>query len=100
MNGYELMSQSYKKLAQEGKIPKEDAEKEIRIYDFLATCSKDDLNRMVDSSAFNDIIRGYITLAVNNSDISKESRNKILAQLRYLFDWNNAEDALKAYLNN
>lgn len=42
MNGYTLMAESYKKLMNEGKIEKEVAEKEIRIYEFLATCDDDD----------------------------------------------------------
>ena len=60
------MADSYKKLVEQGKINKEEAEKEIRIYEFLATCDTDDFCIMVDSSAFNDIIRGFIKMAVKN----------------------------------
>ena len=55
MNGYEMMADSYRQLVKQGKIDKETADKEIRIYDFLATCDTEDICRMVDSSAFNDI---------------------------------------------
>lgn len=59
MNGYEMMADSYRQLVKQGKIDKETADRGIRVYDFLATCDSDDLCRMVDSSAFNDIIRAY-----------------------------------------
>ena len=69
MNGFAMMSDSYRKLIEQGKIEKEIAEKEIRIYDFLATCTVDDFCRMIDSSAFNDIIRAFVKMAVLNSEI-------------------------------
>ena len=64
MNGYTLMADSYRKLMSEGKIDKDTAEKEIRIYEFLGSCDETDLCRMVDSSAFNDIIRAFLNMAV------------------------------------
>lgn len=39
MNGFLVMAESYKKLMEQGKI-----EKEMRIYEFLATCDSDDLH--------------------------------------------------------
>ena len=41
----------------------------IRIYEFLASCDETDLCRMVDSSAFNDVIRAFLNMAVLNADI-------------------------------
>ena len=41
MNGFLIMAESYKKLMEQGKI-----EKEMRIYEFLATCDSDDLHRV------------------------------------------------------
>lgn len=41
MNGFLVMAESYKKLMEQGKI-----EKEMRIYEFLATCDSDDLHRV------------------------------------------------------
>ena len=94
MNGYEMMADSYRQLMKQGRIEKETADKEIRIYDFLATCDSDDLCRMVDSSAFNDIIRAYVEMAVKNADIDEESRNKVVGQLRWLFDEKTAKQVL------
>lgn len=94
MNGYTLMADSYKKLMNEGKIEKEVAEKEIRIYEFLATCDVDDFCSMVDSSAFNDIIRAFLKMAVDNADIDEDSKDKVLGQLHWIFDEKQAKEVL------
>ena len=95
MNGYEMMADSYRQLVKQGKIDKETADGEIRVYDFLATCDSDDLCRMVDSSAFNDIIRAFVEMAVKNADIDEDSRNKVVGQLRWLFDEKMAKEVLE-----
>lgn len=94
MNGFKILSDSYKKLLEQGKIDKETAEKEMRVLDFLATCDTDDFCRMVDSSAFNDIIRGYVKLAVKSADIDEESQQKVINQLRWMFDEKTAKEVL------
>ena len=96
MNGYEMMAESYRQLVKQGKIDKETADKEIRVYDFLATCDSDDLCRMVDSSAFNDIIRAYLKMAVQSADIDEDAREKVVGQLRWLFDEKTAKEILES----
>lgn len=94
MNGFKLMADSYRKWMTEGKIDKETAEKEIRIYDFLAACDTDDFFRMVDSGAFNDIIRAFLKMAVVNAELEEEQQGKILNQLRYIFSEKFAKEVL------
>ena len=95
MNGFTLMAKSYRKLMDEGKLEKEIAEKEIRVLEFLATCDVDDFCRMVDSSAFNDIIRAFLKMAVVNADIDEKSKEKVIEQLRWIFDEKSAKEVLQ-----
>ena len=92
MNGYEIMSDSYKKAIEQGKMKKENAEPEIRIYDFLATCSQDDIYRLVNSSAFNDVMKAYMNKAIKNAKLKTEDEERITNELRYLFDEKTAKE--------
>ena len=99
MNGYTIMADSYRKLLEQGKIDKETAEKEIRIYEFLATCDSDDICRLVDSSAFNGIIKGYIEYLIDISDLDKEIKANVKKPIHLIFDTKNAQSALNYYQN-
>ena len=59
-----------------------EVQKKIRIYDFLATCDTDDLCHLVDSSAFNDLIKGYIECFLKNSSLDTEAQELALSELR------------------
>lgn len=85
MNGFTLMKESYQKLMAQGVIDRSEAEKNIRVYGFLETCDVDDFCIMVDSSAFNDIIKGYCEVAIKQGDTSG------------IFDCLCAKDALNRY---
>ena len=65
MNGYVIMANCYREAIDQY----EEAKKKVKIYEFLATCDKEDIYNLVDSGAFNEIIRGYIKHCKDN-DIS------------------------------
>lgn len=97
MNGFTMLSDGYRKGVADGHIDEQTAQKVIRVYDFLATCDTDDFCKMVDSSAFNDIIRAFLRFAVENSGIDEESQDNVISQLRWIFDEYTAREVLRRY---
>lgn len=65
MNGFTMLADSYRKLARDGEITEEQAEKKTRIYEFLATCDNEDKSTLYRSSAFNDLIRSQIDIGID-----------------------------------
>ena len=98
MNGFELMSESYRKAAEQGKITQERADKECRIYDFLAACDQEDICSMFDSSAFNDIAKSYMRLAVKElteeGTIDEEQARAVRNRFSLLFDEKRANEVI------
>lgn len=94
MNGYKLMAESYKKLSVDGKISEEDANKEIRVFDFLAECDEADLCRLVNSGAFNDIIKGYVKASAEEAGLDEEQINQLKEAIRWVLDTRTASEVL------
>lgn len=86
MTGYKIIAESYKELLREKNIDQEIAEKKIRIYDFLDSCDDEDLFNLVDSGAFNNIIKSYVKAAIVKSGIKKNEEEKILQQINLLLE--------------
>jgi hypothetical protein len=53
MNGFTILAGAWQALAEKGEVDKDQADKHSRIYDFLATCDREDLSILYDSGAFN-----------------------------------------------
>lgn len=70
MNGYKMMADSYRELVKREIVTEEQVRRDIEIYEFLATCNKDDLFKMVDSSAFNDIIIAFLTKVIKGTHLT------------------------------
>ena len=90
MNGFKLMADSYRKAAEEGKISKEQVDKDCRIFDFLGTCDDDDFYKLFDSSAFNEIAKSYMRLAVkelvSEGTIDEDQGKAVRNRFSLLFD--------------
>lgn len=97
MNGFSIMADSYKLLVKQGKMTEEQARRSIEIYEFLATCKQDDFCKMVDSSAFNDIIRAFLKKAIKGAELDEMSEDKVMNELHYLFDDLSCKEVLNKY---
>jgi polyhydroxyalkanoate synthesis regulator phasin len=97
MNGFAMIAESYKRLVKQGEMTEEQAKRSIEIYEFLATCNQDDFCQMVDSSAFNDIIRAFLAKVIDNTKLDEKSKDSVTNELRCLFDDLSAKDVLTKY---
>ena len=90
MNGYELMAESYRYVAAKGEISQEEADKECKVFDFLATCDDEDICNLFDSAAFNDIAKSYMRRAVKElveeGTIDEEQGRAVRNRFSLLFD--------------
>lgn len=91
MNGFAILAETYRR--------KGGAEDEIRIFDFLKTCSEKDFCTMFDTGAFNDIACAYLRQAVSElmdeGTLDKEQGRAVRNRFRYLFSEFQAKEALK-----
>lgn len=100
MNGFKLLSDSYKKALSLGEISREEAEKKCRVFDFLATCDKDDFYNLFDSSAFNEISKSYMRLAVKrlveNGTLEEDQGTAVRNEFAFLFDEKQSKEVCEA----
>jgi hypothetical protein len=52
---------------------------------------------MVDSSAFNDIIRAFLTKAIKGAELGEKSKDRVMNELRHLFNDLSAKEVLSKY---
>lgn len=92
MNGFKLMAESYRKAAGE------EAERIAKLYDFLGDCSESDICTLFDSTAFNEISKGYLRKAVkrltDNGTLDDEQARAIRNEYSKLFEDMTAEEIL------
>jgi hypothetical protein len=92
--GYKVLAVATRKMAKAGMMDLAAAEKKARLYDFLATCDKADIYTLFDSSAFNEIVQGYVSAMLDGwPEVEEETREAARDDLRRLFDSMTAEQA-------
>lgn len=100
MNGYKRMADAYRKILDDPTIDQEATKATIKALDFLATCDRATIYALFDSSAFNDIVKGYVEMiADEGEDFTEEQRRYIKRHISGLFDMRTAAQA-EAYYNN
>ena len=72
-----MLAESYRKLMESGKIEREVAEKEIRVFDFLATCDKYDICRLFASGAFNDLFKGFLNEVIKDAELDAKAASRL-----------------------
>lgn len=98
MNGYQMTADSYRTLLErEQNIDRASIESKIKALDFLATATEEERLELFNSSAFNDVVKGYLKMAVDNMELEDEVRQGLLNELRYLFDTVTAKQAEDYY---
>lgn len=94
MNGYKMTADAYREAKK--RDPRLDLDSEIKTLDFLATCTKEDVYNLFNSTAFNNICMGYVKVALNDfKEIDEELKDRIINYVRYKFDTVTAKQAEK-----
>lgn len=94
MNGYKMTADSYRELKK--RDPKLDLDSNIKVLDFLAACTKEDICNLFNSGAFNNICFGYVKMALNDfEELSDDMKDRITNHVRYKFDTVTANQAEK-----
>lgn len=91
MSGYRLMIESYKSLVGRGVFTQEEADKKIRLYEFLESCDDEDIKELFDTSAFNEIAKGYLRKAldvcISDGAIDEGQASRIRNEYRLTFEF-------------
>lgn len=94
MNGYKMTADAYREAKK--RDPRLDLNSEIKTLDFLATCTKDDIYNLFNSTAFNNICMSYVKNALNDfEELSDDMKDRITSHVKYKFDTLTAEQAEK-----
>lgn len=92
MNGYKMTADAYREFKK--KDPKIDVDSNIKVLDFLSTCTKEDICNLFNSTAFNNICMGYVKNALNDfKEIDEDTKDRLINHVRYKFDTLTAEQA-------
>lgn len=89
MNGFTMMADTYRKSG---------GKRKAELYDFLAKCSDEDICDLFDSTAFNEIAKGYLRLAVRelveNGELNEEQGQAVRNEFSFLFSEKTAKDVV------
>lgn len=96
MNGYKALSDMYKRRLSDKTDNAAELKRKIKALEILAESDKKEQYELFNSGAFNDIVKGYILLAINETGIDKS----ILDTVSELLNTTSAEQAETYYKNN
>lgn len=100
MNGYQMHAQAYQKLLQrEGLTDAErkDIESKIKVLSCMADLSEDERLKMFDTTAWNDVLKGYVKYAADVAKLPEKYRDALMQGIDSGLDTMNAERAERYY---
>lgn len=100
MNSYQMIANTYKNILKRDNptgAAKEEIERKITAHEILANTDRQTQFELFNSSAFNDICKGYFLMALYNAGIDDETRREIMQEMKWLLDSVTAEQADRYY---
>ena len=96
MNGFTMMADSFRQILKQHPEheSREYFESEIKVNDFLGTCTKDEICMLFNSSAFNEIAKAYFRTAMKNQNMDEEKIEDVMNEFRFLLDERTAKEIL------
>lgn len=101
MNGYTIMGDACRKLLYGSKElsgdEKEELEAKIKAYDFLKEADEQVICAVFESSAFNDMMKGYVCAVMAEYNLSPEIQADILEKFQSSLEKLRPKDALQEW---
>ena len=99
LNGYQMQADSYKAFLEKNpdtpQATRQEMESKIKIFSFLATLDKQERLYLFDSGIYNDVCRGFLQMAIDQTETDAEAGERITNALHFLFDTTSAAKALQ-----
>lgn len=102
MNGYSLLAASYRKYAETepDEVERGQILRKVKALDFLAETDRETHLELFNSGAFNDVVKGFCEMALNNAGVDPDQRADVLTELRGALDTTSAEEAERYHIEH
>lgn len=97
MNGYQMHIDAYKQVLESDRtdIDREYIEAQIKSLQPFAERTEEERIAMFNSGAFNDVLKSYCRVALQNCDIDSETVGRVMEEIRWLLDTVSANEILQ-----
>lgn len=92
--GHQKYLNEHPELSQDAR---ERIQRKIKALSILSPMAKEERLELFNSAMFNDVVNGYVKMALDNLKLSEEAQRGILQELKCLFDTVTAEQAEDYY---
>lgn len=103
-NGYQMLADGYKEYLEKNPTAPEEVkasmQKDIKVLSFLGECDREEKHKLFNSSAFNDVLKGYVLKAADNLKYDRDKRQELINEIAYLLDTMGASESEQYYLDN